>query len=130
MTETLADRIRALAAQRRYEHLGVDAQRVLRREIADALGTRLQNVAKALIQTGVPGRPPKTSPIKKLPKKRMGRPAVPDDQRLTVQIGLNMTQSDWELLESTAEERGVRPAELLRQLIRGLAKQKAGSPAR
>jgi len=67
---------------------------------------------------------------KKKPTKRMGRPAVPDDQRLTVQIGLNMTQSDWELLESTAEERGVRPAELLRQLIRGLTKQKAGSPTR
>jgi len=56
VTETLASQIRALAAERHYDQLDPNAQRALRREIADELGTLTQNVVKALKQTGTKGR--------------------------------------------------------------------------
>jgi hypothetical protein len=48
--QTLAAQIRQLAAERGYDKLDADAQRAMRREIADELGTRIQNVVKALKQ--------------------------------------------------------------------------------
>jgi len=53
--QTLASQIRALAAERGYDKASPDEQRALRREIADELETRIQNVAKALVQTGQRG---------------------------------------------------------------------------
>jgi len=55
---------------------------------------------------------------KKPAKKRMGRPPVPEDQRLEVKLMLRVTESDWELLEAAAAERGVTPAEVIRQCVR------------
>ena len=56
VTETLASQIRALAAERHYDTLDADAQRALRRAIADELGTKIQNVVQALGRTDGQGR--------------------------------------------------------------------------
>jgi len=46
--QTLASRIRARAAELHYDAKDADTQRALRRQIADELSTRIQNVVQAL----------------------------------------------------------------------------------
>jgi hypothetical protein len=53
---TLAAQIRQLAAERGYDELDADAQRALRREIADELGTIPESVTSALKHRGRQGR--------------------------------------------------------------------------
>lgn len=62
VTATLASQIRQLAAERGYDKLKPDAQRVMRREIADELGTKIQNVVNAIDRGKAPMGRPRTAP--------------------------------------------------------------------
>jgi hypothetical protein len=53
-----------------------------------------------------------------LPAKRMGRPKVPDAQRLAVKVTIPLTQADWTEVETTAAKRGISPTDLIRERIR------------
>jgi hypothetical protein len=46
-------------------------------------------------------------------KKKIGRPAIPEEQRICVQITVAMTVSEREMICKTAAERGLTSSQLL-----------------
>jgi hypothetical protein len=92
--QTLAAQIRQVAAERGYDKLDADAQRAVRREIADELGTIVQNVVNALKRTG-----------------RQGRKAAPRDEHHCPTCGQALrTQRAREEVERNAPNRAKRRA--------------------
>jgi hypothetical protein len=55
---------------------------------------------------------------KKRPAKRMGRPKVPDDQRLSVKVTIPLTPGDWAEIERAAQRSGVSTTDVIRARIR------------
>lgn len=50
--------------------------------------------------------------------KRMGRPKVPDAQRLDVRVTVPLTKADWAEIEAAAERQGVSTTDVIRNRIR------------
>ncbi|MEM9109508.1 MAG: hypothetical protein AAGC72_05740 [Planctomycetota bacterium] len=47
----------------------------------------------------------------------VGRPKTPDDEKLTEKYGPAFNKADAELIESLAEEAGIKPATWLRNVV-------------
>jgi hypothetical protein len=54
---------------------------------------------------------------KKIPKKRGGRPALPDTQRRSVRVVVLLTPDEWAKVERDAAASGMTTVELARQRV-------------